>query len=400
MKIGILREEKIPTDKRVPLSPCQCKQLIAEYPTIGFFVQSSHIRCFTDEEYKDLGINIVEDISDCDILLGIKEVPISTLIANKTYLFFSHTIKKQDYNRELLQAMLDKKIKMVDYEVIKNKNGKRLLGFGRYAGIVGAYNGLLAYGKKTEKYKLKSAHLCENREEMELELKQLRLSNEKIILTGNGRVGKGALETLAKANIKEVSKDEFINNTFNEAVFVQLIAKDYNQRIDSATFNKFEFYNQPEFYVSSFMKYAKHADIFIAGHYYSEGSPFFFTKEDAKSHHFKIKVVADISCDINGSIACTIHSSEIDIPVYGYNPITEKEDDFTKEGVIAVMAVDNLPSELPKDASVDFGNNLLEKFFPILLNKDKDGIIENATICQNGDLTPNFEYLRDYLNGL
>ena len=296
--------------------------------------------------------------------------------------------------------MLDKKINMVDYEAIKNKNGKRLLGFGRYAGIVGAYNGLLAYGKKTEKYKLKSAHLCENREEMELELKQLKLSNEKIILTGNGRVGKGALETLTKANIKEVSKDEFINCTFNEAVFVQLSTEDYNQRIDSTTFNKFEFYNQPEFFVSSFMKYAKHADIFIAGHYYSEGSPFFFTREDVKSHHFKIKAVADISCDINGSIACTIRSSEINVPIYGYNPITEKEDDFTKEGVIAVMAVDNLPSELPKDASVDFGNNLLEKFFPILINKDKDGIIENATICQNGDLTPNFEYLRDYLNGL
>ena len=400
MKIGILREEKIPIDNRVPLTPAQCKQLIMQYPSISLFVQSSNIRCFQDSEYEDLGIKIADDISDCNLLLGIKEVPISTLIADKTYLFFSHTIKKQDYNRELLQAMLDKKIKMVDYEVIKNKNGKRLLGFGRYAGIVGAYNGLLAYGKKTKKYKLKSAHLCENREEMELELKQLKLSNEKIILTGNGRVGKGALETLTKANIKEVSKDEFINYTFNEAVFVQLSTEDYNQRIDSTTFNKFEFYNQPEFYMSSFMKYAKHADIFIAGHYYSEGSPFFFTREDVKSHHFKIKVVADISCDINGSIACTIRSSEINVPIYGYNPITEKEDDFTKEGVIAVMAVDNLPSELPKDASVDFGNNLLEKFFPILINKDKDGIIENATICQNGDLTPNFEYLRDYLNSL
>ena len=400
MKIGILREERIPTDKRVPLSPNQCKRLIAQYPSIVLFVQSSNIRCFQDSEYEDLGINIEEDISDCDVFLGIKEVPIESLIADKTYLFFSHTLKKQDYNRALLQDMLVKRIKMVDYEVIKNTNGKRLLGFGRYAGIIGTYNGLLTYGLKSEKYKLKAAHLCENREEMELELKQLKLSNEKIILTGNGRVGKGALETLTKANIKEVSNDEFINCTFNEAVFVQLSTEDYNQRIDSTTFNKFEFYNQPEFYVSSFMKYAKHADIFIAGHYYSEGSPFFFTREDVKSHHFKIKAVADISCDINGSIACTIRSSEINVPIYGYNPITEKEDDFTKEGVIAVMAVNNLPSELPKDASKDFGENLLEKIFPILINEDKDGIIENATICQNGDLTPNFEYLRDYLNSL
>ena len=400
MKIGILREEKVPTDKRVPLSPNQCKRLIAQYPSIVLFVQSSNIRCFTDEEYKNLGINIVEDISDCDVFLGIKEVPIESLIADKTYLFFSHTLKKQDYNRALLQDMLVKRIKMVDYEVIKNTNGKRLLGFGRYAGIIGTYNGLLTYGLKSEKYKLKAAHLCENREEMERELQKLNLSNEKIILTGNGRVGQGALETLRKAKIREVSKEEFVNETFEETVFVHLNTMDYNIRIDGTAFNKFEFYNQPEFYISCFMDYAKHADIFIAGHYYSEGSPYLITKEDVKKSTFKIITVADISCDINGSIACTIRSSEINVPIYGYNPITEKEDDFTKEGVIAVMAVDNLPSELPKDASVDFGNNLLEKFFPILINKDKDGIIENATICQNGNLMPDFEYLTEYLNGL
>ena len=173
---------------------------------------------------------------------------------------------------------------------------------------------------------------------------------------------------------------------------------DYNVRKDGAISDKQDFYQHPELYKSSFMKYAKEADIFIAGHYYSKDSPYLITKEDAKKSTFKIITVADISCDINGSIACTIHSSEIDVPVYGYNPITEKEDDFTKEGVIAVMAVDNLPSELPKDASVDFGNNLLENIFPILINEDKDDIIKNATICQDGKLTPNFEYLRDYLN--
>jgi len=400
MKIGILREEKIPTDKRVPLSPYQCKRLIAQYPSISLFVQSSNIRCFQDSEYEDLGINIVEDISDCDVFLGIKEVPIESLIADKTYLFFSHTLKKQDYNRALLQDMLVKRIKMVDYEVIKNTNGKRLLGFGRYAGIIGTYNGLLTYGLKSEKYKLKAAHLCENREEMERELQKLNLSNEKIILTGNGRVGQGALETLRKAKIREVSKEEFVNETFEETVFVHLNTMDYNIRIDGTAFNKFEFYNQPEFYISCFMDYAKHADIFIAGHYYSEGSPYLITKEDVKKSTFKIITVADISCDINGPIACNIRSSEIENPIYGYNPITEKEDNFTKEGVIAVMAVDNLPSELPKEASEDFGKNLLENIFPLLIHEDTDGIIENAIICQNGNLMPDFEYLTEYLNGL
>jgi len=399
MKIGILKEDKVPADKRVPLSPNQCKRLIAQYPSIALFVQSSNIRCFQDQEYEDLGVNIVEDISDCDVLLGIKEVPIESLIADKTYLFFSHTMKKQDYNRGLLKTMIDKKIKMVDYEVVKNKKGKRLLGFGRYAGIIGAYNGLLTYGLKSGQYNLKAAHLCSNRQEMEAELECLNFNKEKIITTGNGRVGKGVLETLRKAKIKEVSKEEFVNETFEEAVFVHLNTMDYNARIDGTDFNKFEFYNQPEFYISCFMDYAKYADIFIAGHYYIEGSPYLITKEDAKKTIFKIITIADISCDIDGPIACNIRSSEIETPIYGYNPHTEKEDDVTKNGVIAVMAVDNLASELPKDASEDFGENLIEKIFPLLLNEDNDEIIENAIICQNGDLMQNFEYLRDYLNG-
>ena len=193
---------------------------------------------------------------------------------------------------------------------------------------------------------------------------------------------------------------QFVNETFKETVFVHLNTMDYNIRIDGTAFNKFEFYNQPEFYISCFMDYAKHADIFIAGHYYSEGSPYLITKEDVKKSTFKIITVADISCDINGPIVCNIRSSEIENPIYGYNPITEKEDNFTKEGVIAVMAVDNLPSELPKEASEDFGKNLLENIFPLLIHEDTDGIIENAIICQNGNLMPDFEYLTEYLNGL
>ena len=387
MKIGILREEKIPVDNRVPLTPSQCKQLKIQYPSVSLFVQSSSVRCYKDAQYQDLGIQVVDDVSNCDILLGIKEVPVADLIPNKSYLFFSHTIKKQKYNRGLLQAMIAKNIKMIDYEVIKNSSGKRLIGFGRYAGIIGAYNGLLAYGLKSEKYQLRAAYLCEDRVAMESELAKLKLSDEKIVLTGSGRVGRGALETLRKANIKEVSKEDFINSTFNEAVFTQLNARDYNARIDGATFNKFEFYNQPSFYTSTFMQYAKYADIFIAGHYYSKGAPFFITKQDIKSKDFNISVIADISCDINGPIVSTIRSSVIQQPIYGYNPNTGSEDDFMKQGNIVVMAVDNLPSELPKDASEDFGSNLLDKIFPLLINEDGSGILEKATICQEGDLT-------------
>jgi saccharopine dehydrogenase (NAD+, L-lysine-forming) len=399
MKIGVLKEEKVPADKRVPLTPKQCKVLLNAYPNLELVVKSSDIRCFPDEMYRNEGIAIVDDVSDCDVLIGIKEVPKSSLIANKIYFYFSHTIKEQPYNRELLLKMMELNISMVDYEVLKNQKGKRLLGFGRYAGIVGAYNGFLTYGLKSGKYNLKAAHNCEDRAEMEGEMSKIKLSNEKIIVTGNGRAGNGILEIIQKANIREVSKSEFLNNTFDEAVFVHLNTMDYNVRIDGSESNKSEFYKQPELYCSSFMDYAKQADIFIAGHYYSSGSPFLFTREDTKYSDFNIKVVADVSCDINGPVACTIKPSTIVDPIYGYDKQTGQEVDFSNEDAIAVMAVDNLPCELPKDASEDFGNELLEKILPSLIISDDDQIIENATICKNGDLTPNFEYLRNYVNG-
>ena len=399
MKIGVLKEEKVPADKRVPLTPKQCRALLNTYPNLDIAVKSSDIRCFTDEMYRNEGIVIVDDLSDCDVLIGIKEVPKLSLIANKIYFYFSHTIKEQPYNRELLLKMIDLNISMVDYEVLKNQKGKRLLGFGRYAGIVGAYNGFLTYGLKSGKFNLKPAYNCKGRAEMIGEMSKIKLSNEKIIVTGNGRVGGGILEIIKKANVREVLKSEFLNNTFDEAVFVHLNTMDYNVRIDGSESNKSEFYKQPELYCSSFMDYAKKADIFIAGHYYSSGSPYLFTREDAKHSDFNIKVVADVSCDIDGPVASTIRPSTIEAPIYGYNPISETEDSFLKEGNIAVMAVDNLPCELPKDASEFFANELSEKILPSLIMCDDEQIIENATICKNGDLTQNFEYLRNYVNG-
>ena len=399
MKIGVLKEEKVPADKRVPLTPKQCRVLLNTYPNLEIAVKSSCIRCFPDEMYIAEGIQVVNDLSDCDVLIGVKEVLKNSLIPNKTYLFFSHTIKEQPYNRELLLKMMELNISMVDYEVLKNQKGKRLLGFGRYAGIVGAYNGFLTYGLKSGKYNLKAAHNCEDRAEMEGEMRKIKLSNEKIIVTGNGRAGNGILEIIQKSNIREVSKSEFLNKTFEEVVFVHLNTMDYNVRIDGSKSNKYEFYKQPELYCSSFMDYTNQADIFIAGHYYSSGSPYLFTREDAKHSDFNIKVVADVSCDIGGPVASTIRPSKIVDPIYGYNPISETEDSFLQEGNIAVMAIDNLPCELPKDASEDFGNEMLEKILPSLIMSDDEQIIENATICKNGDLTPNFEYLRNYVNG-
>ena len=343
MKIGILREGKIPPDSRVVLSPNQCVKLQQQYTDIELVVQPSPIRCFSDDQYLSLGINMQEDLSDCDVIMGVKEVPIKDLIAEKTYLYFSHTIKEQHYNRELLKKMLELNIKMVDYEVLTNINGKRIIGFGRYAGIVGCYNGFLAIGKGTGTFDLKPAYMCNDRNEMELELKKINLPKMKIIITGSGRVGNGILELINIIGIKEVSKDDFLNNDFDEAVFVHINTMDYNTRIDGKEGSKSDFYSNPKEYKSDFMKFAKHAEFFIAGHYYAADSPFLYTRVDAKSKDFKIRTVADISCDIDGPVASTIRCSSITDPIYGYNPETESEDDFRKQDVITVMAVDNLP---------------------------------------------------------
>ena len=399
MKIGILKEGKTPPDKRVALTPDQCVQLQVLFPKAELVVQKSPIRCFEDEQYSKLGIAVVEDVSDCEVLIGVKEVPKNELIADKTYFYFSHTIKEQPYNRELLCKMMELNINMVDYETLTQTNGKRLIGFGRYAGVVGCYNGFLAYGKRTGYYDIKAAHQCFDRKEMEQEMEKIKLPNIKIIVTGNGRVGKGALEIIHALNLKEVSKEDFFSETFDEPVFVHLDTMDYNVRKDEGIASKTDFYSRPQEYKSNFMQYAEQADIFIAGHFYASDSPYLFTREDAKSAAFKIRTVADISCDIDGPVASTIRPSTILDPIYGYNPQTEAEDDFTKENVITVMAVDNLPCELPKDASEDFGNEMLAQIIPALLGADETAIVDRATICKKGDLNAPYEYLRNYVNG-
>ena len=399
MKIGIIKEGKTPPDERVPLSPEQCKEIINRFPSVELVVQNSDVRRFKASEYQNLGINMVDSVDDCDVLMGVKEVPIPDLIPNKTYFFFSHTTKKQPYNRGLLQAMLENNITMVDYEGLTDIGGTRLIGFGRYAGIVGCYNSFYAYGQRTGAYNLKRAYLCEDRVEMESELKKIQIPNNyKIIITGGGRVGKGAIEVLNKMGIKKVSSKEILNNTYNEPVYAQLLCDSYNKRNDNQSFTRQEFYNDPSDYQSDFMKYAKECDIYIACHYWNSKSPFIFTREDVKSDNFNIKVVGDISCDIDGPVATTLRPSTIADPIYGYYPDDEMEAAFNDKNAITVMAVDNLPCELPKDASADFGREFIDKVLPHLIN-DNENVINRATICRDGDLTKRHEFLRGYVNG-
>jgi alanine dehydrogenase len=398
-KIGIIREGKNPPDKRVPLTPAQCKHLIEKYPDIELVVESSPIRAFKDEAYEKEGVKVVDDVNDCSILFGVKEVPLDQLIPNKTYFFFSHTFKKQPYNRGLLKAILDKKIRLIDYEVLTDESGRRLIGFGRYAGIVGAYNALLAAGKKLERYDLKSAHECEDRKEVERELKKIDLPEGfKTVITGKGRVAGGAMEILDSAGIRKVSPKSFLEGDFAEPVYTQLGVHDYNKTKDGSDFKKSDFYKFPERFDSDFAKYAKVADMYISCHYWDAKAPFIFTREDAKDDTFNLKVVADISCDIDGPVASTLRPSTIEDPLYGYNPKEETETDFMYESAIGVMAVDNLPCELPKDASEDFGHELINNILPELLEKESSSVIRRATQTNlEGSLTREFEYLQDYV---
>ncbi|WP_228850806.1 NAD(P)-dependent oxidoreductase [Aegicerativicinus sediminis] len=400
MKFGIIRERKSPPDRRVVFTPLKIIEAIKKFPDAEFVIEPSEIRAFTDKSYSELGIEVSENMDQCEVLLGVKEVPIDSLIENKSYFFFSHTIKKQPYNRDLLRAILNKNITLYDHETLKNGKGSRLVAFGRYAGIVGAYNGFRAYGLKSRKYILPKAETLESQEDLINHLKNIQLGNIKILLTGRGRVGKGAKEMLDGMGLRQVGVADYLKKTFEEPVYCNIDISEYNKRMDGIRGSYADFFANPEEYRSDFFRFAEVTDLYIAGHFYGEGAPYLFTREDVKNPNFKITTVADISCDIDGPVATTIRPSTIAEPIYGYDPISESEVDFKNENAIAVMAVDNLPCELPKDASEGFGEMFLEYVIPAFFNNDKDGILDRAKITENGKLTPRFAYLQAYVDGL
>ncbi len=400
MKFGIIQERKNPPDRRVVLSPQACQNVLKEHPKAKIIAEPSAIRVFTDEEYGEAGIEVASQMEDCDVLLGVKEVPIESLIPNKKYFFFSHTIKKQPYNRKLLLAILEKNIELYDHEVITNPKGIRLVAFGRYAGIVGAYNGFRAYGQKTGLFSMPMARDLKDRLALIAELKKISMPNAKVLLTGKGRVGNGAKEMLDGMGMQQVSVKEFLNDRFEVPVYCQIDVLDYNQRKDGQDLPMQDFFDHPEDYESTFMRFARVSDLYIAGHFYGDGAPYLYTREDVKHPDFNIKVVADISCDIDGPVATTLRASTIAEPVYGYHPQKEAEVAFDDPEAVAVMAVDNLPAELPRDASEGFGEAFVTYVIPAFFNEDAEGILERARMTQNGKLTQRYAYLQDYVDGL
>lgn len=397
IRIGLIREWKKLPDKRVAFTPKQCAYIHANYPFIKIVVEPSPYRCFTDQEYAAEGIEIAGDMEGCDILMGIKEVPEQHLIPDKTYFFFSHTKKKQQHNQELMHALIKKRIRIIDYECLTYSDEQRILGFGLFAGIVGAHNGLLTYGKKTGKYLLPAAHDVKSYTQLLAAYEHLKIPNIKIVITGSGKVAAGVLDVLTRLDIEAVEPADFLTHQYEYPVFTHLKGNDLYARKDNDLFFRDDFHANPEAYKCLFTAYVNQADVLMNGIYWEHKIARLFHKEDIKRNDWRLNVIADITCDVDGSVPINIGATAIEYPVYGINRTTlQRTEPFQNTtDIIDVMAVDNLPNELPRDATEYFGMHLGKYIIPELLKPASD-ILQRATICENGNLTKPFEYLADY----
>jgi len=406
--LAVLAEARI-DENRTPFSPTQISNLLNKFSNLKIIIQPSKRRCFEDKDYLKAGAQITDNLSSVDIIFGIKEVDISTLIKDKTYLFFSHTSKVRQhigqvikdkaiiYKKELLKEVIKKNITLIDYENIRDSSGKgyRYLGFGRFAGIIGAYNTLNLYLKLNNKQQLPRAFEINNYEQVKNIISKQNFNKLKILLTGSGRASKGAIELLKHANIRQVSINDYLNNKYDEAVFCNISAKNHIERKDGKDSSYQDFILNPHEYNSKVKNYLFDTDMFIACHYWDPKFPKLFSSKQINEIK-NLKIIGDITCDINGSVPTTIRSTSISKPYYSINTDSMKEIELGNKG-IAVMAVDNLPSELPRDASEEFGSSVISEVLPYLIDKD-DGRINRATTASNGKFCENFTYLNDFIN--
>ncbi|MGB5027071.1 MAG: NAD(P)-dependent oxidoreductase [Chitinophagaceae bacterium] len=398
IRIGLIREGKIPADNRVALTPAQCKWILKNSSDVKIIVQSSPDRCFSDREYLSAGVELKEDLGECDLLFGIKEVPVAQLIPGKTYLFFSHTKKKQPQNQKLLQAIIDKKITLIDYECLEHEDGQRIIGFGFFAGVVGAHNGMMAYGNRTGLFKLDRVYKQRSFRELIHNYFGLRLPNVKIAITGSGRVAHGILEIMNLMGIHEMEPEDYLKRRFSYPVYTQLKGAELYRHKETGKYNREHFHEHPEEYSCKFFKYTSQTDILMNGIYWDKTMPRLFEKEDATSENFIIQTIADITDDANGSVPINVGDQSIDNPVYGIDKKTLEKTAPYLLNSIDIMAVGNLPNELPRDASRYFGEQLIKHVLEDLVGNGSE-ILERATMVKNGQLTNPFEYLRDYAEG-
>ena len=396
--IGLIKEGKIPADNRVALIPAQCRLLKRQVPGIKIIVQPCNHRCFTDEEYRKAGVNVQEDISECNLLLGIKEVPVNQLMEGKRYMFFSHTKKMQPHNQLQMQAMVEKKITLIDYECLEHSDGQRIIGFGFFAGIVGAHNGMYAYGKRTGAFDLCRVGECKTYKQLLHKYFGLKLPNIKIAVTGSGRVASGILEIMNLLGVVEVEQDEFQSREFDYPAYVHLKGAALYEHKQTRKYNRDDFHNNPRKYRCKFNQFLSHTDILMNGVYWDKNVPRLFEWSDMLAHDFRIKTIADITDDKNGSVPCNLGDSTIENPVYGVDSISRQMIDPYQKSGIDIMAVGNLPNELPRDASRYFGQQLINYILDDIL-KGTSPIIERATILNEGELTEDYKYLEEYAAG-
>ncbi len=394
IKIGLIREGKIPQDNRVAFTPSQCRWIMDHYPQISLAVQPSPTRCFTDDEYQQVHIPLQEDLRDCDILMGIKEVPVAQLIEGKTYFMFSHTRKKQPYNQKLMRAFLEKDITLIDYECLTHEDGHRILGFGFFAGVVGAHNGLMAYGEKTGAFSFKRVATCKNLQALSETYFGIKLPPVKIVITGSGRVAAGILEVMGQLGIKDVPRGEFLISEYKYPVYTQLKAGELYLRKKEKTYNRKDFHLHPENYECQFLPFVTAADILINGIYWDKGMPPLFPAEEINKKHFRIKVIADITNDLHGSVPCNLGDSTIENPVYGVDRESLEKRPPYQQNTLDMMCIGNLPNELPRDASKYFGDQLIKYVIEELFKES--GVLNRATIVSSGELTKPFSFLHDY----
>ncbi len=398
IKIGLLQERKIPADNRVALTPAQCKWIQKNAADVRVIAQASPDRCYSDKEYLSAGVEVKDDLSECDVLLGIKEVPEKHLIADKTYLFFSHTKKEQSYNQRMFQAILEKKITLIDYECLEHDDGQRILGFGFFAGVVGAHNGMMAYGQRTGQFGLGRVHKQQSFRELIHTYFGLKLPRIKIAVTGSGRVAHGVLEVMNLMGIIEVEPDEFLERGFAYPVFTQLKGADLYEHRKTGAYQREDFHQHPENYRCKFLPFTKSADILMNGIYWDTDMPRLFEWEDLAAKDFRITTIADITDDKGGSIPCNLGDTTIQDPVYGVHRLTRERTAPYLSDSIDIMAVGNLPNELPRDASRYFGEQLIKYVLEDLV-RGGSPIIERATMVRKGQLTATYNYLEAYASG-
>ncbi|HET6254702.1 MAG TPA: NAD(P)-dependent oxidoreductase [Puia sp.] len=396
--IGLIRESKVPADNRVALTPAQCKWIQRNVPELRVLVQASPDRCYSDKEYRSAGVEVRDEMGDCDIIFGIKEVPVKDLLPGKTYLFFSHTKKKQPYNQGMFRAIVERQITLIDYECLEHDDGQRILGFGFFAGVVGAHNGIMAYGLRTGRYTLGRVLRQQSFRELIHTYFGLRLPEIKVVVTGSGRVAHGALEVMNLLEIVEVEPDEFLERGFTYPVFTQLKGNDLYAHIRSGGYQREDFHLHPQDYRCKFLPYTATADILINGVYWDRNMPRLFEWEDLAGDGFRIRTIADITDDREGSVPCNLGDASMDEPVYGVDRVSRERTAAYLPGSIDIMAVGNLPNELPRDASRYFGEQLIKHVLSDLLQGGSK-VIDRATMVRRGEITEFYRYLEGYAKG-